>query len=89
MSKRKPKKSKLYLLSPYEHLRRLVQPLLEMFSVLDDVFTEEDAFSNEKIKTSLGRIYRAWKKVRTIMDPDFDSERWRHNRRRKGMRGGN
>lgn len=58
-----------------------------MFSVLDDVFEEEDAFSHEKIKTSLGRIYREWKRIRTILDPDFDPHRYNHKRKpvRKGL----
>lgn len=60
-----------------------VEPLLEMYAACDDVFTEDDAFSEEHIQQSLGRIYRAWKRTRKDMDPDFDQEsvrRPRHTR---------
>jgi hypothetical protein len=38
--------------------------LLELFSVVDDVFTEDDAFDRARLSTGLGRIYRAWKNTR-------------------------
>jgi hypothetical protein len=43
--------------------------LLEAFSVLDDVFTEDDAFS--KARVGMGRLYRAWKEARKVLDPEF------------------
>lgn len=45
--------------------------MLALFSVADDVFTEDDAFQKKAI--SLGRIYRAWKDARTVLDPLFNS----------------
>lgn len=41
--------------------------LLELFSVCEDVFTEDQAFSREKINVSLGRIYRSYKEARKLM----------------------
>lgn len=52
----------------------LVLPLLELFGTVDDVFTTEEAFSQDNIHKSLGRIYRSWKEVRADIDPDFDPE---------------
>lgn len=57
-------------------------PLLEMFSACDDVFTTEDAFSNDHIKKSLGRIYRQWKKTRAELDPSFDPKNYPKKPRR-------
>lgn len=51
-------------------------PLLELFATVDDVFTTEDAFSQEHIKKSLGRIYREWKKTRAKLDPNFDPKNY-------------
>jgi hypothetical protein len=47
-------------------------PLLDLFATADDVFTEDGAFREEHIKKSLGRIYRAWKRCRVSLDPEFD-----------------
>lgn len=44
--------------------------LLELYSVVDDVFTEEDAFERAKLHMSLGRIYRAWKTARHELGGD-------------------
>lgn len=49
-------------------------PLLELFGTVDDVFTTEEAFSQDNIHKSLGRIYRSWKEVRSDLDPNFDPE---------------
>lgn len=54
----------------------LVLPLLELFGTVDDVFTTEDAFSQENIHKSLGRIYRSWKEVRADIDPKFDPDNY-------------
>lgn len=48
-----------------------VRPLLELFAVVDAVFTEEDALTTHK-QVTLGRIYEEWKRCRTALDPDFD-----------------
>lgn len=48
--------------------------LLEAFSVMDDVFTEDDAFSEPKIKMGMGRMYRAWVDCRRALDPEFNTE---------------
>lgn len=63
----------------YVRLAPVVVPLLEMFSVVDDVFDEADAFAPEKIHKSLGRIYRQWMDTREALDPGFDRERYRHD----------
>lgn len=47
-------------------------PLLELFAACDDVFTEADAFDQEHIRQSLGRVHRQWKQTRAALDPEFD-----------------
>lgn len=47
------------------------EPLLALFSELDDVFTEDGALSPEYRKISLGRCYEAWQRARKAFDPDF------------------
>lgn len=63
-----------------------VEPLLEMFAICDDVFSEDDALSAEKRQMSLARIYRTWKDVRGQLDPEFDSKA--RPRNKIGMRRG-
>jgi hypothetical protein len=41
--------------------------LLEMFSVVDSVFTELDVFAPEKISIGFGRIFRSWKRTRDVL----------------------
>ena len=77
----KPSAKKLRRSAIYEHAPATVA-LAELFAVCDDVFTEEDAFSNEHIKKSLGRIHREWKKTRGKLDPDFDPKRYPKRPRR-------
>jgi hypothetical protein len=48
-------------------------PLLELFSVLDAVFTEDDALTEHR-QTSLGRCYEAWRKARAELDPNWDGK---------------
>jgi hypothetical protein len=48
------------------------QPLLELFCVADDVFTEEQALNKEYAYQTVGRLYRQWKVTRLSLDPDFD-----------------
>lgn len=62
----------------------IVIPLCEAFAVMDDVFTEEGAFSNEHIKKSLGRLHRAWKKTREALDPEFDPNDYERRPRKAG-----
>lgn len=72
-SKRKKKRSpSSSTTDPALALAAATRPLLELFSVVDDVFTEDDALSAEKRQMSLGRIYRGWKECRAALDPDFD-----------------
>lgn len=51
-------------------------PLLELFSVVDDVFSTEGAFEPGNINKSLGRCYRQWKDTRAALDPEFDPKRY-------------
>lgn len=53
-----------------ESLIAATSPLLEFWSVAEDVFTEEGAFDSDRKATSLGRIYRAWKKTRKELGAD-------------------
>ena len=64
----------------YRQVEHVMMPLLELFAVTDDVFTEVDAFSAEKRQASLGRIYRQWKRTRKSLDPDFDPKMYRRPR---------
>lgn len=57
--------------------------LLEMFSVVDDVLTEEDAFDANKLQAGMGRIYRQWMRTRTVLDPNFDKTKYQHGTRSK------
>lgn len=57
-----------------EDLEAAVRPLLELFSVVDDVFTEADAFNADKRRQGYGRIYRAWKKTRKDFGVTDDTE---------------
>lgn len=57
-------------------MAKATEPLAAMFAVVDDVFTEEDAFQMDKMKAGFGRIYRQWKSSREMIDPDFKSGRY-------------
>lgn len=46
------------------------RPLLELFAVVNDVFTEDDAMKQGKQQVGMGRIYRQWKKTRTALGGD-------------------
>lgn len=46
--------------------------LIELFSVLDDVCTEDNLFDEEHTRQGIARIYRQWKKTREFFDPDFE-----------------
>lgn len=65
----------------FRELLGLVTPMLELFANLDDVFTEDNALSPEKRQMSLGRCYRAWKRCRAAMDPEYDGGRDNRDRR--------
>lgn len=54
-----------------EQERGLELALLSLFSVVDDVMTESDAF--DKIPLGFKRIYREWKQVRKLLDQEFDA----------------
>ena len=54
-----------------------MEPFFVLFAEVDDVFTENDAMAPEKRQMSMGRLYRAWKKARAELDPDFESKRYR------------
>lgn len=75
--KRKRKAEKVRKLPHAQHLSVIQIHLLELFATVDDVFSEEGAFSPEKKNTSLGRIYREWKRVRSRIDPEFDPKKYR------------
>lgn len=64
-------------LSPCDYLALATDPLIEFLAEVDTIFSEE-VFMSEKDRTkALGQMYRAWKKCRTVMDPNFDSGRYR------------
>lgn len=52
-----------------------LQPFFELAADVDTVFEEEDALSPDKRQMGMGRLYRAWKKWRIAVDPDFRAER--------------
>lgn len=63
-----------------EILIAAVEPLLELFATVNDVFTEDEALSPEYRQVSLGRVYEAWKDCRTQIDPEFVAEEHRRPR---------
>jgi hypothetical protein len=52
-----------------------MRPFVELFADVDAVFTEDNAMAAENRQMGMGRIYRAWKKARKELDPDFDPNR--------------
>lgn len=51
---------------------KVLLPLLSMFAMCDDVFTEDDALIDpNKAKMGFGRIYEEWKRCRSAMDPGY------------------
>lgn len=60
--------------NPADDLLFCMQPMLALFAICDDVFTEDDALSPEMRRTTLGRIYEEWKRCRKAIDPDFQVE---------------
>jgi hypothetical protein len=55
------------------YYENVFKPLLSMFAMADDVFTEDDALSDEhKAKIGLGRLYEEWKRCRKKLDPTFE-----------------
>lgn len=63
-----------------QELLRANLALLEMFATIDTMFSEyEDSLSREKRQMSLGRCYEAWKRCRSILDPEFNAKR--HDKR--------
>ena len=61
-------------LDPIMVLAAYTGPLLELAAVVDDVFTETDAFDPTKLRAGQGRIYRAWKAYRVAVDPNFKDD---------------
>lgn len=57
-----------------------VTPLLDLFAVCDDVFTEDEALTTAR-QVSLGRIYEQWQKTRLHFDPEFVPAEHRRPRR--------
>lgn len=68
----------------YRATKPVMDPLLELFAVVDDVCQEPDLFEPAKYRATLGRIYRQWLKTRTALDPTFDSKRFRNMMKHKG-----
>src|ERR1700738_697062 len=64
----------LTLTTAESYNQELLRTLLEHFFAADDVFTETDAFEPNKLRMSYGRLYRAWKQARLMMDPDFQKQ---------------
>lgn len=54
--------------------RDVALALLSAFAMLDDVFTEDDAFDEPKKKIGFGRLYEEWKRCRGVLDPEFKTE---------------
>lgn len=50
-------------------------PFYELFAEVDAVFDEDDAMTPEKRQMGMGRLYRAWKKAREELDPDYEPRR--------------
>jgi hypothetical protein len=57
-------------------------PLLELFAVCDDVFSEDDALTTPAMmRTTVGRVYEQYKKARAELDPGWTG----HERPRRPM----
>lgn len=84
---RSTKKVKSSSTNHVDDLIAATAPLLDLFSVCDSVFTEEDAFQPEHIMQTLGRVYESWKRTRRYFDPDFHVEDYLRPRRarRRGL----
>lgn len=54
--------------------REALLVLLELFGVVDYVFSEPDAFMEPRRK--LRMVYESWKEIRTKLDPDFNAHRY-------------
>ena len=62
-------------------LTEATEPLLALFAVCDDVFTEDGALSPELRQVTLGRIYEEWQRTRKFFDPEFVASEHRRPRR--------
>lgn len=59
-----------------EELYEAWYALLDLFATVDAVFVEPDAFDQDNMKKSMGRIYRTWKRARSALDPEFDPKNY-------------
>lgn len=72
----------------FRQVEPVLRPLLELFAVVDDVMSEPDAFEADKIKKSLGRVYREWRdNTRPALDPEFDRQQYRHDMKKRKKKG--
>lgn len=71
--KRPRRKSRYVVMYVQEDFHsEVLLPLLAMFAMCDDVFTEDDALIDPaKAKMGFGRIYEEWKRCRKKLDPEF------------------
>jgi len=56
-----------------ELYEQVFAPLLGLFALVDDVYTEDDALSQANVYKTAGRIYRGWKDCRQALDPTFNA----------------
>lgn len=56
--------------------------VLEFWAGMDDIFSEDDALSDEKVRITAGRAYRYWVECRTMVDPNFVSREFREAKKR-------
>lgn len=80
MKRRKRSSSSVPASYDVDDLVKAVTPLLELFAMLDAVFTEDDALTINR-RVSLGRCYEAWQTCRKAFDPEFVAAEARRPRR--------
>ena len=56
--------------TPVDDLIAATRPLLALFAVVDDVLTEDDCMSQDKLRMGLGRIRREWEATKAALGGD-------------------
>lgn len=78
MSSRPKPKKRPFKHKGYGDERDAWYALLDLFSVVDVVYTSPGVFATEEdMRKGLGQIYRSWLNAREQLDPEFDRSKYR------------